>query len=390
MSTSDYPIMAAIGGGLQRAAHYAWTDQGLRWAVGLFLVLRVITAITAVHSVYSYPLPTDPVQQFVEPWNRYDTSWYTRIAAQGYLPGRSEIAFPPLFPILIRFVAPLVGNYYALASLLISNLSCIVALWLLHKLVTREFGSEMLASRTLICLVAFPTGYYLVAGYTESPFLALVLGAWLMALDRRWWLAGTLACLAGLMRFQGAVLCLPLAWIVYVQQREPGWRPVLRRLPAVIGGAVGSLSWVAYVAVNRLGTLEHAQFQEWALQTRWPWESVLSFFTRWMGGRIASFERDNALALAFVVILAVVMTFQFRPPYALYVWGNLWVILMRFRPEPYSQFESIVRYALMMFPCFILLGMALRKWWLLAYYVGIAGYCQLVYVSRFVNSIWVA
>ncbi len=95
---------------LWNTLYRAWSDQALRWAVGLFLVIRVFTGITAIASVYKYPLPTDVLHHFVQPWDIYDTSWYTRIAVQGYLPGHSEIAFPPLFPILIRLVMPLVGN----------------------------------------------------------------------------------------------------------------------------------------------------------------------------------------------------------------------------------------------------------------------------------------
>ncbi len=368
----------------------AWSNQALRWAVGLFLILRLITGITAVLSVYKYTLPVDPLQHLVQPWDLYDTSWYTRIAVQGYLPGHSEIAFPPLFPILIRLVMPLVGDYSALASVLISNGSCVVALYLLYRLVEREFGSSGLASRTLICLVAFPTGYYLLAGYTESPFLVLVLGAWLAALDRRWWLAGLLALLAGLMRLQGAVLCFPLAWIAYVDQRESGWRALMARFPAAVGGALGTFAWVAYISLNHLGTLDHALMQEWALETRWPWESVASYLVRLAAGRTTDFENNNAVGLVIVVVLGLILTIKFRVPYGLWVWGNLIVILMRFRPDPYSQFESLIRYMLVMFPCFILLGMMLRRWWLLMPYVLSAGYLQIFFLGHFVNAIWVA
>jgi hypothetical protein len=157
-----------------------------------------------------------------------------------------------------------------------------------------------------------------------------------------------------------------------------------------VGGAIGAFSWTAYIALNHLGTLDHALFQEWALETRWPWESVLSFINRLATGRVTGFESANALGLVFIVILGIVLTIRFRPPYALWVWGNLWVILMRFRPEPYSQFESLIRYALLMFPCFILLAMLLRRWWSITPYVLGAGYWQIIFLGRFVNSIWVA
>ena len=39
-------------------------------------------------------------------------------------------------------------------------------------------------------LLIFPTAYFLHIGYTESLFLALVLGSFLAARTDRWWLAG--------------------------------------------------------------------------------------------------------------------------------------------------------------------------------------------------------
>jgi hypothetical protein len=124
--------------------------------------------------------------------------------------------------------------------------------------------------------------------------------------------------------------------------------------------------------------------------TRWPWESVRAFLERLAAGHTVSFERDDALALALVVILGIVVTIRFRPPYVLYVWGTVWVVLMRYRPAPYSQFDGMFRYPLVLFPCFMVLGMGLRRWWLLALYVVGGLYWQLGLLGRFVNSIWVA
>src|SRR6202022_1648115 len=109
----------------------------------------------------------------VAPWHRYDTAWYIKIAIQGYR-ADGAIVFPPLYPILIHLVAPLSGGNYVLAAIVISNLACIVAFILLYKLVLREFRNDRgLALRTLICLAVFPTAFYLVAGYTETIYLAL-------------------------------------------------------------------------------------------------------------------------------------------------------------------------------------------------------------------------
>jgi len=67
----------------------------------------------------------------------------------------NSIVFPPLYPALIRLLAPFVADNYVLASLIISNLACLIAFILLFKLIPREFGEDMLATRTLILLAAF-------------------------------------------------------------------------------------------------------------------------------------------------------------------------------------------------------------------------------------------
>jgi Gpi18-like mannosyltransferase len=131
-----------------------------------------------------------------------------------------------------------------------------------------EFGSIPLARRSVICLAVFPTAYYLVAGYTESLFLALTLGAFLAALKRRWLVAGSLAYLASLTRLQGAVLLLPLGWIAYVQLRQAGLRALLARLPALVASLARWLHGVP--AINDLSSYETAFAEEWQLYTPFP------------------------------------------------------------------------------------------------------------------------
>ena len=67
-------------------------------------------------------------------------------------------------------------------------------------------------------LLIFPTAYFLHIGYTESLFLALVLGSFLAARTDRWWLAGILGGLAALTRINGLVLIPALAaeaWLAW-------------------------------------------------------------------------------------------------------------------------------------------------------------------------------
>src|SRR5262249_15962599 len=143
--------------------------------------------------IYYQALPQNaPLASIVAPWRVYDTVWYIKIAIQGYRHDNS-IVFPPLYPALIRAVTPFVGQNYVLPSLLVSYLGLFNAFFLLFKMIRREFDEDALATRTLVILAAFPTAFFLMAGYTETLFLALTLGAFLAAFDKKWWLAGMLA-----------------------------------------------------------------------------------------------------------------------------------------------------------------------------------------------------
>ncbi|MEP7289577.1 MAG: hypothetical protein ABI947_27830 [Chloroflexota bacterium] len=400
-------------------ARSLWRDEAVRVSVAVFLVLRLVTGIAALIMVADVPagkppllwfdpvtrmgnpsgetfeasLPVNsPLASLVAPWNRYDTAWYDKVAIQGYRPDNG-IVFPPLYPLLIRLLAPFCGGSYVLAALIISNIACLLSFILLYKLIQREFHDSSLATRTLIALAAFPTAFYLVAGYTEPIFLALTLGAFLAAFDKKWWLAGILAFFASLTRLQGVVLCLPLAWIAYVQFRERGPRAILERVPAVLGAALGTASYTGYIALSKLGSFENAYNIGWKLTSRPPWESIMTYFDRLRGGITQYYENSNALILLVMVILAIVVTIKFQPAYSLYVWSSLFVILLRYHYGILlegAQFESVFRYSLLLFPCFIAAAKLFQRWWMLVPYGLVMLVWQAFLLHNFLHWIWVA
>ncbi|MHB8628673.1 MAG: mannosyltransferase family protein [Aggregatilineales bacterium] len=338
---------------------------------------------------YQQALPIDsPLYNLTEPWHRWDTAWYIKVAIQGYRPGDPSVVFPPLYPVIIRLITPLCGGNYVLASLLVSNIACFVFLILFFKFIELEFSSSVLARVTIICLIASPSAYYLTAGYSESLFLCLSLGAFYSALKRIWWLAGVMMALATLTRLQGAALCIPLGWIAYVQFREAGIRAVLARIPAILGGPLSALAYVVYLALNGLLSLDTAYLHEWQLDTRFPWESVQTFFARLSAGHTAGFENNNALALLFVAVTGLFVIFKLSVPYKLYICSTLFILLLRYHNG--SQFEGMIRYVIIMFPCFIIVAMPIKRWWLLLALVAVAIYGQFVLLDRFVHWVWVA
>ena len=131
-----------------------------------------------------------------------------------------------------------------MAALVVSNLAFVGVLFCLHRLTERHLGAAA-ARRSALYLAIFPTAFFFLAAYTESLFLLLTLAAFLLAHERRWWLAGVMGLLASLTRLQGIVLPLPLLYM-YLRDREfrlSRLGPELLGLIVVPGGALLFLAY---------------------------------------------------------------------------------------------------------------------------------------------------
>lgn len=181
------------------------------------------------------PSPSSP-HQLLTMWNRWDTVWYTIIADAGYQYDTRATAFFPLYPMLVRGVNPVLPGGSFEAAIFVSALACLAALVLVHRLAAEMLGPAH-ALRTTYYLLAFPTGFYLVAAYNESLFIALAVASLYCMRRGHWWLAGAFAGLAGATRLAGVMLALAF---VYEYLRQRGWRWRAIRLDALALGLVPS------------------------------------------------------------------------------------------------------------------------------------------------------
>ena len=85
-------------------------------------------------------------------WGRWDAVHYLDIATQGYR--GTNMAFFPLYPLLIRIVGSLAGNHLV-AGLLISNASFFFGLLYLYKLLEHEYDRAV-ARRAIFYVSIFP------------------------------------------------------------------------------------------------------------------------------------------------------------------------------------------------------------------------------------------
>src|SRR5688500_17283128 len=211
----------------------------------------------------------------VTSWETGDALWYLRIASGGYATDDGSGAFFPLYPMLVRVVGELTGGRWLLAAFVVSNVALVAALVLLHRLTALEWSEEV-ARRAVVLLCVFPTGFFLLAPYTESLFLALALGCLYAARTRRWALAALLGFLAALTRSPGFLLALPLLVEAGLQWRvSRSWRQLVAGAGAAAATVAGLLAYLGYWQVYESDWRRPIDLQRsgWQKESAWPWET---------------------------------------------------------------------------------------------------------------------
>lgn len=192
-------------------------------------------------------LPESPI---LDALLRWDTGWYRRIVLEGYAyagPGReSNVAFFPLYPLLVRTLAPVFPTHFH-AGLFLSNACFVAALVALHDAVSFKHGRATARSAVLFALLS-PAMIFFSAYYTESLFFLEVVLAFRAYERRSFWGAGLAGACASATRTTGVVLlgAFGLAELVALARRQEtfGWRYLRARLPLLLV----PLGLVAYMA----------------------------------------------------------------------------------------------------------------------------------------------
>ncbi|MFF0220823.1 hypothetical protein [Streptomyces sp. NPDC004629] len=184
----------------------------------------------------------------------WDSRWYLGIADHGYAHelgvafDHNNLAFFPLYPLLVRAVAVLTPGSRASTGLGIAVVASLVAAWGVYAV-----GERLAGRRAGILLTtlwaALPVGLVQWMGYTESLFT--VFAAWTLyaVLDERWLWAGAGACLAGLTRPTGIAVAaaVSVAALLALRRRFSG-----RALAAALLAPVGWCAYLGWVGL-RLG-----------------------------------------------------------------------------------------------------------------------------------------
>ncbi|GAB1642008.1 hypothetical protein KRMM14A1259_24310 [Krasilnikovia sp. MM14-A1259] len=239
-----------------------------------WIAATVTYAIITVYAWRASTAPTPDLHHVFGMWKWNDVNFYVEIAEYGYGRNADTPAFYPLYPMLIWTVDKLTPGDLLVAGAVTSSICAYLCMLLLHRFVDMEFGAKV-ASRTVIYFAAFPMAFFLYNAYNESLFILLSIGALYACRRGHWWLAGSLAGLAGATRLFGLLLGVPLA---YEYLRQIGWRPRRIRWNALslLLVPVGLAAYAVYcqVAMGNWRAFVDAQ-STWKRAYGFPGQSLL-------------------------------------------------------------------------------------------------------------------
>ena len=354
--------MATVPGAPQRA----WITIAL-----YALAFRVFSALLAFYANVVFPLyqpeqftMSGKTSPFWDAFTRYDSGWYFDIARNGYryvADGRGNIAFFPVYPLLMRYVGRAFGRRAGdlyLGGIVVSWVAFVLAMVVMFWLARLDLPRRR-AERAVLLTAIFPFAFFYGVAYTEALFLFFTVASFYCFRTRRWVLGGVCGGLATATRANGILMLPSLAWIAW-RSAEPTARD--RALAIVglvlVGCGVGAYSLYIYqLSGNPL---------EWAATiSRWGYypggapiaglarlaRSLLTHPYAYLAGeRLAPYDTLNGLtALVFVAAVPLVW-WRLGAAYGWFMAANLWL------PLSSGQYEGMGRYCAVLFPFFIWLA----------------------------------
>jgi len=329
----------------------------------VLIIITYIAYILLTAPKYS-STPVDVVALFTT-WNRWDAANYVRIAQYGY-EQRVDLAFFPLFPLLVSAIGHVLGSWsYLLAGTLISNGALLGVLFLLYRLATDAFDATT-AQRTLLYLCIFPTALFFFAAYNESLYLLFTVGAFLALQRQRWGLAGWLGLLASLTRSVGILFVIPYLYELWVT-REQVLTNVRSFVISVLPVALIPLGTALYgiycwITVGDPLAFVHVQ-QHSGRYLAWPWQGIWQATTALLiepqafgSSNQAHLLLDLAATLGFIALVLVGWRRQ-RMSYNLWMCFNIVYILLYPALDKPDILLSNQRFVLELFPAFLTLAL---------------------------------
>jgi len=326
-----------------------------------FFVVLILMTVSVKKLAYNTGIitPPFPAITLLKATMHWDSGYYLSIAQNGYpATPKADIAFFPLYPLAIRWLAVLVGKL-STAAAIINLVTTIAAGIALFRIATTLWKDTTVAWRAVFIFLVFPSAYFLAGAYSEAIFCGLSFWAFSCLLKKEWMAACILAGLASAARLPG--LLVSAAVIILYTQSLP--RNIMTIPKVILATFISCAGFLAYMLF-----LTHAYGSPFVLHSvyaqYWPDRQVqinlLSTFWFWIHSIIHTYQlgqTTNAVNLAlpvicwFVAALILIKGWRELPP-ILSFYTLACLILFALTRTP----DSMNRYILAVFPIYLILA----------------------------------
>ncbi len=360
-----------------------------------FSVTRIpIIVIAELASITIAQRPGVHVSESTNPllavWGHWDAVHYLDISARGYY--GTDMAFFPLYPSLIAFVGRFVGSEL-IAGLMISNIALFFGLLFFYKLAEHQFNRGV-AHRAIFYVSIFPTAVFFSAVYTESLFFALTVASFYYIREHKWITAGAIGALAALTRSEGVLLVLPYAIELIATARTMPLKRflaparvqrVLLGLACIPAGLACYMAWLWVLQGDPL-YFSHVQVN-WNRHLAWPWVAIFETTKTIAHSKTLLVTANESIELVFTILMvAVTIAGAFRLRLSYTVYSALSILI----PMSTASLMSMQRFALVLFPMFLVLALWGNKNWvnnaIVAFSLPLLG----LFTVLFADWYWVA
>jgi Gpi18-like mannosyltransferase len=263
-----------------------------------------------------------------------------------------QFAFFPLHPLLLWLLSHVTKDVMLWGAAL-SNLFLFIGLLLLHKL-TLLFGyDQQIARRTIFYTATFPVSYFFSVPLTEALFLMLTVASFYAAKREKWWAAGAIGAFASAARVNGVVLLPALLILSWQQYRSLQIKKILGLLLVPVG--LFAYMFYSWLASGDAWAFRHA-VAHWGRKPGF----FLTALAKWVVHPHIIIEPWNFnllnVASALLIFVCVYILVR-RREWALAVYAFVSIFL----PLSSGILQSLDRYALIIFPMFMALGIAAKS-----------------------------
>ncbi len=338
-----------------------------------FLTWRVLLFVFLFLAIQLLPLQFDFIggglsEYLKKPqlwaWANFDGEHFLQIAKGGY----SDLTyfFFPGLPLFIRFMNFFGGTLIAFlkTGLVVSNVSLILALIGVYKLVSKDF-KEKTARNTIFLILLFPTSFYLGSVYSESLFLAMVVWSFYLARSNKWIASGVLASLSAITRLVGVGMFPALICEAYLTRKDKDFN--LKQ--TLLGLFIIPLGIIFYMYFLYSSTGDPLDFLHtvgiYGPQRSSTFILLPQVFYRYIFKILPSVSY-NYFPAVFVTYLEFITGAVFSLLGLIGLWKlrlsySIFLLMGLVLPSLSGSFSSMPRYVIVLFPAFILLSLYLEK-----------------------------